>query len=202
MKIFFLITILAFFLLTHLTKSFTVSCEAGGPYATSSTVLIVGNVTGEVSNITNITVNITKYSSPKASQATTSDSSGTYFSIFTQSFDIGTYDVNVVANNSTHTASCNDTFDVIPSQVSKECQQKTIYIEGNSYHIAGNLVSSGKIFVSIEDSRSTNITTFSNGFFKAYLTACLNFGKKYILQVSITDDEGKKGTIFIPFTPT
>ncbi|MEM5835648.1 MAG: hypothetical protein QW040_01510 [Candidatus Aenigmatarchaeota archaeon] len=185
-----------------MAKSLTVTCEAGGPYATGSTVLVVGNVTGEVSNIANVTITITKYGSPKALQTTTSDLNGTYFSIFTQSFDIGTYDVNVTINNLTHIASCIDSFYVMSSQVSKECQQKTIYIEGNAYNIKGNLVSSGKLFLSIEGLRATNTTTFSNGYFKAYLTTCFYFGKKYILQVSIIDEMGEKGTIFIPFTPT
>jgi hypothetical protein len=203
MKILFLITIFTFLLLTiHFVKSLSVTCEAGGPYGTGSVILVVGNVSGEVSNSTNVTIEIRKQGSPKASQTTTSDATGTYFSVFTQSFDIGTYDVNVTASNSTNTATCNDTFEVIASELSKECQLKTILIEGNAGYANSNLVNSGKIFISIEGLSTSNTTNFSGGYFKAYLTACLNLGKKYVLQVSVIDEEGKKGTIFIPFIPT
>jgi hypothetical protein len=178
-----------------------VTCEAGGPYATGSTVLIVGNVSGEVSNVTNITIDIRKQGVLKTSQTTSSDSSGTFFSIFNQPFDVGTYDVNVTASNSTHNSTCNDTFDVVSSEISEVCRQKTVSVEGSAIYVGSNLVNSGKVFVSIEGLKVSNTTSFSNGYFNVYLTACLNQGKRYVLRLLAIDDEGKKGLALIPFTP-
>ena len=205
----FITTFLLFFciftfllFLTHFVCSFSITCEAGGPYATGSTVLIVGNVSGEASNITNITIDIKKQGVLKTSQNTSSDSSGTFFSIFTQPFDVGAYDVNVTASNSTHNSTCNDTFDVVSGEISVVCQQKTVSIEGSVIYKNNNLVNSGKIFISVDGLKISNTTNFSNGYFNVYLTTCLNQGKKYVLRLLVVDDEGKKGLAFIPFVST
>ncbi|MEM5869861.1 MAG: hypothetical protein QXR09_01695 [Candidatus Aenigmatarchaeota archaeon] len=198
----YLLLILILFLFSFkLVSSLNLTCEVGGPYGTGSTIIVVGNVTGYVSNITSITIEIIKEGTLKVSRTTSSDTTGTYFSIFTQSFDIGSYIVNVTATNSTHTATCIDTFDVIPQEVSKECQDAKISVSGIAY-AEGKILGSGRAFISIEGLRERNTTNFSNSEFSLYLSACLHKGKRYLLQISILDEKGGKGTIYIPFIPT
>ncbi|MEM5773270.1 MAG: hypothetical protein QXL86_03570 [Candidatus Aenigmatarchaeota archaeon] len=200
MKYILLILILLI-LSIKLASSLTVTCEAGGPYGTGSTIIVAGNVTGDATNIAFITIEIIKEGTPKSSITTASDATGTYFSIFTQSFDIGNYLVNVTASNTTHTVTCFDTFDVIPQQVSKECQQVTIFVSGAAYS-EGKILNSGRVFISMEGLVEKNTANFSNGSFLVSLSACLYRGKKYSLQISILDEKGNKGTIYIPFIPT
>jgi hypothetical protein len=170
-----------------------VNCEAGGPYHLGSTVLVVGNVFGEITNETNVTINITKSGSLKASQTTTSDSSGIYYSIFNQYLDVGEYVVNVVANSSTNEFFCSDEFEVVSVEARKECSQKTISIEGKAIDTFGNPINSGKAFISVEGISTTNSTNFSNGEFQAFLAACLYPEEKYLVQLTIIDDVGRKG---------
>jgi hypothetical protein len=179
-----------------------VTCEAGGPYGVGSVLLIAGNVSGDVSNSSNITVNISKSGTLKATQSTTSDSGGSYYTIFTQSFDIGSYIVNVSASNSTHTFQCNDTFDIILQEPITTCVQKTVTVRGRPMYTSGNLVNSGTVFVSIENMTVTNTTNFSGGSFSISLTTCLYIGRKYFLYLSIIDPQERKGTTCILFIPT
>jgi hypothetical protein len=162
----------------------------------------MGNVSGEVSNTSNITVNVSKSGTLKAATSTTSDSDGSYYAIFTQTFDIGDYQVGVNASNTTNFAECSDTFSVILQEVTKTCEQKTVTVQGNSTYATGTPVTSGNVFISIEETRANNITSFSSNNFSISLTACLYSGKKYTLEISIIDSSGKKGTTHILFTPT
>jgi len=195
---------LIFFLLLfiQLARSLSVTCEAGGPYGTGSTVLVTGNVSGEVSNTSNVTVNISKSGTLKAATSTTSDSDGSYYAIFTQTFDIGNYGVGVNASNTTHFAECSDTFEVILQEITTTCEQKTVTVQGNSTYATGTPVASGNIFMSIEGTTASSLTSFSGGTFSASLTACVYLGKKYTLIISVADASGKKGTAHILFVPT
>ena len=180
-------------------KTKGVTCEAGGPYSFGSTVLVVGNVFGELSNKTNVTINITKSGSLVASQTTTSDSSGIYYSIFNQSFETGKYTVNVFSNNEFF---CSDEFEVTSAEASKECLQKTISIEGKAIDTSGNTINSGKASISAEGITTTNSTNFSNVEFQAFLTACFYPGERYLVQLTIIDDKGRKGTKYFYYTAT
>jgi len=196
----FILFILLF--IFQLAKSLSVTCEAGGPYGTGSTVIAVGNVSGEVSNSSTVIVNISKSGTLKATKSTTSDSDGSYYAIFDQTFDVGSYELNVSASNSTHSTTCDDTFDVILQQVSTACEQKTVSVQGRTMYTSGGLVNSGNVFISIENVTTTNITSFSGGNFSISLTTCLYKNTKYILYLSILDSTGRKGTTQILFTPT
>jgi len=197
-----LIFFLCLLLLFQLAKSLTVTCEAGGPYGTGSTTLVMGNVSGEVSNTSNITINISKAGTLKAATSTTSDSDGSYYAIFTQTFDIGNYGVGVNASNTTHFAECSDTFEVILQKITTTCEQKTVTVQGNSTYMAGTPVASGNVFISIDGTTASNTTSFSGSAFSISLTTCLYSGKKYILDISVIDSSGRKGTTHILFTPT
>jgi len=196
----FLLFSLLFF--SQIARSLTVTCKAGGPYGIGSTILVMGNVSGEVSNTSNIIVNISKSGTLKTTQNTTSDSDGFYYAIFSQSFDIGSYEANVSASNTTDTVSCGDTFDIILQQPSTICSQKTITVQGRTIYAAGNFVNSGNVFISIESTTASNRTSFSGGNFSISLTTCLYLGKKYFLHLSIIDSASKKGETFISFIPT
>jgi hypothetical protein len=185
---------------TYTTKG--VSCEAGGPYFLGSTILVVGNVFGEISNETNVTINITKAGGSVASQTTTSDSSGAYYSIFNQYLGVGKYFVSVVANSSNNEFFCTDEFDVFSLEAGKECSQGTISIGGKALDTFGNSLNSGNVFISVEGITTTNSTNFSNGEFHAYLTACLYPGKKYFVQLTIVDNKGRKGSKYFYYTTT
>jgi len=178
------------------------NCEAGGPYSFASTVLVAGNVFGETSNETNITINITKSGSLIASQTTTSDSSGIYYSIFNQYLDAGKYTVSVFANSSSSEFFCSDEFEVVSAEARKECLQKTISIKGKAIDISGNPINSGKAFISAEGITTTNSTNFSNVEFQAFLTACFYPGERYLVQLTIIDDKGRKGTKYFYYTAT
>lgn len=198
----FIFAVFIFLIFLQLARSFTVTCEAGGPYGSGSTVLVMGNVTGEVSNVSNVVVNISKSGAPRAAESTTSDSDGSYYTIFSQSFDIGSYDANVNASNATYSTSCSDTFDVILQQPITTSEQKTVTVQGKAMYTAGNPVSSGTVFISIENTTATNTTTISGGTFTISLTTYLYSTKRYLLYLSIVDLTGKKGTTQIFFTPT
>ena len=185
---------------TYKTKG--LNCEAGGPYSFASTVLVAGNVFGETSNETNVTINITKSGSLIASQTTTSDSSGIYYSIFNQYLDVGKYSVSVSANSSSNQFFCSDEFEVTSTEARKECLQKTISIEGKAIDTSGNTINSGKAFISAEGITTTNSTNFSNGEFQAFLTACFYPGERYLVQLTIIDDKGKKGTKYFYYLAT
>jgi hypothetical protein len=178
------------------------NCEAGGPYSLGSKILVAGNVFGETSNETNITINITKSGSLIASQTTTSDSSGIYYSIFNQYLDAGKYTVSVFANTSSSEFFCSDEFEVVSAEARKECLQKTISIKGKAIDISGNPINSGKAFISAEGITTTNSTNFSNGEFQAFLTACFYPGERYLVQLTIIDDKGKKGTKYFYYLAT
>lgn len=197
--------ILIFFLLLlffPLARSLTVTCDAGGPYGSGSTVIVTGNASGEASNITNVTVNISKSGILISSMNTTSDSGGLYYTVFPNVFDVGSYALNVSAINTTDYATCNSSFDVFLQGPIKTCEQKTLTVEGRTMYAAGNLVDSGKVFLSLEETEATNITSFSGGNFSISLTTCLFTAKNYILHLLITDDNGRKGTTYLSFTPT
>jgi hypothetical protein len=181
--------------------SLTVTCQCGGAYGINSVVLVEGNVSGEVSNVSTITINVSKGGALKSVYTTTSDAQGCYYASFT-SLDIGSYDVNVSATNTTHTAYCNTTFEIVPQQVSTECTQKTITVEGKTMYTTSGLVDSGNVFISIDGMTAKNITSFSNGNFLVSVTACLYSGKKYILHLSTIDSLGNKGMASILFTQT
>lgn len=184
-----------------MAHSLSVSCEAGGPYSSGSKVIIVGNVIGENSNVSSVRIDINKSGIPRLSTITTSDSSGVYFVVFDQSFDLGNYEVLVTANNTTHIANCYDEFEVVVGEVSKECQQVSISVQGRAY--AGDkLLTSGKVFVGIDGLKETNTTNFSNGYFQISLSACVHLGNKYLLQIHVTGSEGEKGSVYIQFIPT
>jgi hypothetical protein len=185
---------------TYKTKG--LNCEAGGPYSFASTVLVAGNVFGETSNETNVTINITKSGSLIASQTTTSDSSGIYYSIFNQYLDVGKYSVSVSANSSSNQFFCSDEFEVVSAEARKECLQKTISIEGKAIDTSGNPINSGKAFISAEGITTTNSTNFSNGEFQAFLTACFYPGERYLVQLKIIDDKGRKGTKYFYYLAT
>jgi len=185
---------------TYKTKG--LNCEAGGPYSLDSKILVAGNVFGETSNETNVTINITKSGSLIASQTTTSDSSGIYYSIFNQYLDVGKYTVNVFANSSSSEFFCSDEFEVTSAEARKECLQKTISIEGKAIDTSGNPINSGKAFISAEGITTTNSTNFSNGEFQAFLTACFYPGERYLVQLTIIDDKGKKGTKYFYYLAT
>lgn len=197
----FLIILILLLLFFPLVKSLTVTCEAGGLYASGSTVIVTGSVNGEASNVTNVTVNINKSGASWASRSTTSDSWGLYYIVFTEAFDIGNYTVSVNASNTTNYATCNDDFNVTPQQPSSACEQKTLTVWGRTMYTAGNLLSSGKVFISIEDTKATNITDFSGSNFTISLTTCLFPSKEYILNLLVIDSSGKKGTTHLSFTP-
>jgi hypothetical protein len=136
------------------------------------------------------------------SQTTTSDSTGIYYSIFDQPLDVGKYTVNVVANSSSDIFFCSTEFEIFSVEARKECLQKTISIEGKAIDTSSNAINSGKAFISAEGITTTNSTNFSNGEFQAFLTACFYPGKKYLVQVTIIDDKGRKGSKYFYYLAT
>jgi hypothetical protein len=178
------------------------NCEVGGPYFPGSTILVAGNVFSEASNETNVTINITKSGSLIASQTTNSDSSGIFYSIFNQYLDVGKYVTNVFANSSSDQFFCSDEFEVVSVGAPKGCLQKTISIGGKAIDTFGNPINSGKAFISVEGIATTNSTNFSNGEFQVFLTACFYPSKKYLVQLSIVDDKGRRGTKYFYYTAT
>jgi len=200
-KILFFIMLLL--LAVHFSKSISLTCEAGGPYAPSSSVVVTGNVTDSVA--ANMVMNISKADTLKVEKTTTSDASGFYYFIvssLSENLDYGTYTVHVNATDAGITANCTDTFAIQMPETLTTCDTRTIVITGKAVYSTGSAVSSGTVFVSIDGTSIQNSTSFTSGSFSIALKGCMYVANRYTLNILIDDGAGKSGSSQIIFSPT
>ena len=199
--------ILFFFLLllfaAHISMSISLTCEAGGPYSTASSVIVTGNVSDSIG--ANMVMNISKSGTLKTEKTTTSDDSGYYYfivSTLSENLDYGTYAIHVNASDAGLTANCSDSFEIQMPQSSYICDSKTLSISGKAIYSTGGAVSSGTVFVSIDGTNIKNSTSFTSGEFSIALKGCMYIANRYIMNVIITDGAGKSGSSQIIFSAT
>lgn len=198
--LFFIILLL---LAVHISKSISLTCEAGGPYAPESSVIVTGNVTDSASAV--MVMNISKIGTLKAEKTTTSDASGFYYFIvssLSEGLDYGTYTVHVNATDAGNTANCSDTFEIQMPQNIDTCDIKTLVISGKAVYSTGSTVTSGNIFVSIDGTDIKNSTSFTSGSFSIALKGCMYVANRYTMNIVISDNAGKSGSSQIIFSPT
>jgi len=183
-------------------QTLSVTCEAGGPYGTNSAIVITGNVTNQTgTSEANVTVDIRKSGTLRTTKNVSADSSGKYYAIFT-GLDYGDYTVNITATQKSTTAECSDSLLVRLGGISTSCNDFLIRVWGRALYSSGSAITSGTVYATVKDTFFKNSTTFSNGNFSIYLDSCLFITEKYILQLSVTDTVGRKGTSEIIFSPT
>jgi len=197
MKTLFLLSLLLFL---PLALSLSISCEVGGPYTRPPRITVAGNVTQDgVGTAANITLKIYKGDALRIVTQGESDADGKYYFILDGSgLEIGEYSVNLTADNGTHLANCSDTFSIQVAP-SPTCEDTLLLIKGKSLYAEGGVVS-GRVSVGVEGTKYHNSTSFTNGQFSVYLRACLYRGKRYIVNVIVTDSANRQGTSQIIFS--
>jgi hypothetical protein len=204
-KILFVAFLISFtFVFIQLTHSLSVSCEVGGPYLKNSSANLSINLAGSVTNpagAANITANVTKSGVLKVSKTTTADSQGVYFKTISHNLDVGTYTINVSAEQQGTYAFCDDTLEVQIPQTVSACVNRNLRVSGKAVSSStGELLSSGKIFASILEENLSNSTSFTNGDFTIYVSSCLKGGKKYTLQIIIENSVGSRSWLYSTIT--
>jgi len=184
-----LIVILIFSLIFGITlvqAALQITCDAGGPYVKNSVVIVIGNVTDTVGTTSNVSVNITKDGSIKASRSTTSDSDGKYYVNFNEELSSGNYSVNASATKSGTFTSSNCSLEIKLTEAATSCLTKTMTINGTAvYSNTGQVISSGTVSASVMDTNFKNSASFTNGRFSVTVDMCLFSGRRYTLAVFV-----------------
>jgi hypothetical protein len=160
-----------------------ITVEAGGPYATGSTIVVIGNA----SDVTGVPVQLPLLVQIRdsggvvqASSTPTSSADGGFTSTFT-GLSAGGYSANV-SYGSTEAA---DPFTI---NASAACAQQTITISGIARDFTrGTPVSSGTVYLTIKETEDKKEVDIINGYWSASFTTCLNSGTKYTLGIRTRD---------------
>jgi len=196
-KIFlYLFLVFSIFLFVQIVEPLSVTCRMGGPYIKNSTynitINIVGSITDGGGTTANVSANLTKAGVVLAAKNTTSNSGGSYVLSINRSLDIGTYAVNISAEKDGTYAYCNNTTEVSLTQA-PACLTRTVQAAGIAvYPGTGLTVATGTARLTIQGESLANQSSFTDGQFSTLLSGCLATGKRYILQIYIEDDAGKK----------
>lgn len=189
MRSLILIIILIFSLIFGITlvqAALQITCNAGGPYLKNSVMIVIGNVTDTVGTTANVSVNITKDGSIKASRSTTSDSDGKYYVNFNEELSSGNYSVNASATKGGTFTSSNCSLEIKLTEAATSCLIKTMTINGTAvYSNTGQVISSGTVSASVMDTNFKNSASFTNGRFSVALNMCLFSGRRYTLAVFV-----------------
>jgi hypothetical protein len=180
-----------------------ITCSAGGPYLSGSTIIITGNVTSSISGNprstgVNITINGTN------SKTTISDSNGTYYLTFS-GFAIGNYTVNGTANSTgSNSGNCSTSLSILSSLATLTCKIKTIQFNGTVIDSgAGNVIPSGNVTSTIVGTNSTGTALIqSNGKFSVSIAGCLDYGTRYLVTNVFDDTTGRRGWFDFIYVPT
>jgi hypothetical protein len=169
----------------------------GGPYIKNSTYNITVNVAGTVTDggdvVANVSANLIKAGVVWGTKNTTSDASGQYILSINKSLDVGTYTMNITAEKNGSYAYCSNTTEVGLMLSTGICENRNIQVGGTAvYSDNGLTVTSGIARLSIQGETIVNQTSFTDGQFSTMLSGCLIPGKRYILQIFIDDNAGKK----------
>jgi hypothetical protein len=180
--------------------TFQVYCEAGGPYSSSSLVLVVGNSSwsdGETRKST-AKIDILKSSVLQSTQTVPTSNEGKYMVEFS-GLATGSYVANVTATAGSDTANCSDTFEI---QAGTTCEStKTVNITGYAIdYSTGQAIFSGTIYVTVKETGELFSNTFTNGYWTIDLSACLNSGSRYNLAVKIVGNDGRSSFAQIQIT--
>jgi hypothetical protein len=204
-KILFLVVIALTFTLIFLDFVFSQSCsltaEAGGPYAKTSSlpkILIAGNVSlgsGPASNA-NVTIEIYEGSSLKAKKELIASSEGKFYSEF-ENLGKGNYTANMTANHSSLTCKASDEFEIKESLPG--CKQKTISLEGSARDSLTGQTISGNVKVLIKETGDEFSKDFNLGKWSLSFTACLLSDQRYTAIVQVVDLKGRKSWAEIQF---
>jgi hypothetical protein len=165
----------------------TITCEAGGPYTPSSSIIVIGNSNDIEGTLlySSGNISILKDGVLQDSKAFTSSSDGTISSSFGP-LATGNYIASISAN-STY---CTDAFGVITSKM--PCGGQPITLSGTAYDsTTGELISNGTIRITIQETGDETEQSFTNGEWSVTLTSCFTSGARYNAAVKITDTSGK-----------
>jgi len=169
----------------------TPSCEAGGPYTTTSNIIVIGNVTDTTGTTlaSTVTVDIMKSGVLQMTSSTTSGSDGGFYAEFAP-LTAGSYIANVTANYDGSLGYCNDTFNVAAAVA---CVEKTIGLSGYAFdYSTGQIISSGTVRVEIKETGDVKEASFSGGYWSLSFTSCFTSGTRYTAAVKITDSSTGK----------
>jgi hypothetical protein len=165
----------------------TLTCEAGGPYTTTSSIIIVGS-SRDIEGTPVFSsgyIEATKASILQDNKTFSSSLEGKFSSIFGP-FTTGNYLINVSANESY----CTDSFSIIYSTAS--CGLKNITLSGKAYNSAtGEEIPIGTVRVTILETGDETEKSFTNGEWSVIFSSCFDSGKRYNAAVKITDEAGK-----------
>ena len=167
-------------------------CSAGGPYATSSTVTVVGNTSFNDSSTASgpVQINITKSGVVQSSRNVTSSPEGKFTTQFT-GLSAGSYVANISATSGTYTGTCTSSFS-ITSSASCSTPTKNLTLSGYAFdYNTGSAISSGTVTVTIKETEDTSSVSFSGGYWAVSFQACIVSDTRYTLGIKITDPNGK-----------
>ena len=179
-----------------------ITCNAGGPYLTGSTVVVSGNVTnvtgGPRNTGVNISINVT------TSKTTTSDSNGSYYLTFTE-LNVGNYTVNGTANaTGSNNATCSASFSIYSSLATLVCRTKTLTFTGTVIDSgSGSVITSGNVTSNIVGTNSTGTAVIgSDGKFSVSISGCVYYGTRYLVTNVFDDTLGRRGWFYYIYVPT
>jgi len=165
----------------------TITCEAGGPYTPTSLIIVIGNSSDIEGTPLYSSGNISIFKDDvlQDSRAFTSSSDGTISSSFGP-LATGNHMANISAN-STY---CAAAFGVITPKA--PCGGQPITLSGTAYDsTTGELISSGTIRITVQETGDETEQSFTSGEWSATLTSCFTSGARYNAAVRITDTSGK-----------
>jgi len=177
--------------------------DGGGPYAkvgSNPVVTVTGNVTyvngTGISSSVNIT--ITKDGVVQTSGNITSNNIGSFYNVYSSSFDTGTYIVNATTSYGGFTISNTSTFAV--TSTSGICQTQDLSLSAIAYDAStGNVVSTGTSKLIIQETGDEKDVAFTNGIWSATFSTCLTSGSQYHLLVKIVDSTGISSSSVLVF---
>jgi len=198
-----LFSIVLFVFVLASSENLNVSCEVGGPYIKGATIIVTGNVTNITGTSSNVSIKINS-SSVIATKNTTSDASGVFYTIFSESIDVGNYTVNATAERTGVYGNCTDDLQISSTEAAGVSVNKTITINGTAvYKDTGRVVTSGTAYLSIVNQTTKSTASIDpDGKFSISIYPLLTLGNKYYIDLLIQDTIGKKSWMQILFVTT
>ncbi|MBI5698658.1 MAG: hypothetical protein HZC29_09330 [Thaumarchaeota archaeon] len=176
------------YIMTAKTLELNITVEAGGPYASGATVLVIGNTT-DVTGVPvqlNVLVEVRKDGVVQTSSTQLSNNDGKYSAQFTD-LSTGTY----IANVSYGSTMRNDTFSI--NSTVTVCAQQTLRISGVARDfVTGSAITSGTVTLTIKETEDTKTVNIINGYWSASFNTCLDSGTRYTVGITTRDSSTGK----------